>query len=117
MGLKYRLQNTLDSMVKSKIKKGFYGLQLVKSDGGIVWDTMKPTSKDLKKLKEYNPFEFIDPNELNTKLGLPPYYVIFKEGEDPEEWVRKNFDVETFVRLGRFDIIIEGEYRGTGNIL
>ena len=114
---KYRLSNTLPSNIKSKIKKGYIGLMLTKSDGGISWSTMKPKQEEMAKIEGYSPFTFIDPNEINEKLGHPPYYAIVKSIEEIEDWIKERFNVEKITRLGRTDIVFEGDYSGTRNIL
>lgn len=109
---KYRIANNLPSKIKSNTRMDLYrcyGLLTPRND--FTWSPVAPSPEELAKQPWYNVLKYVDPNEINEKMGMPPYYAVIPVAENLHDWVVKNFKVEKFYQDAVDDIIFEGEYQ------
>ncbi len=109
----YRITDAVGLTVASGINPEYKAYQIMVpiSANSISWKPLKPSNAELNKQDWYSPWEFMDPNEVNTKMGLPPNYIVLnRKNEKLLDWVKKNFKVKEIIKNSKNDIVFRGEW-------
>ena len=112
----YRAADSIPSEVTLNVDPQYRMYQLLfKEENLLSWSPVGPSKQDLYDQEWYNPIKFMDPNEINLKMGYPPAYIVVK---DPEplallNWIKDNFSNLEIIKDAPSDIIFEGKYNGS----
>lgn len=109
--MQYKITDTISPSVITRVDPHYKIYQLLMQNKKGGWISIKPTHEDLKDKKWYKQFTFYDPNELNEKCGLPPFYIVLKKGSLLEDWVKQNFE-DVKISETSYDFCFEGTYKG-----
>ena len=114
---RYRVTNAVSPSVTDHIQPGYECYHIMTPMGnGISWKAVAPDKRELAEKDWYNQFKYMDPNEINEKMGMPPNYVVLKHGEEPlSKWVRENFDIDSTSKESNNDVVFIGEWKGYAN--
>lgn len=111
---KYRIAETASTLVIDSIQPGYtcYNVMVQLSENSLSWTPLQPNKNELFKQEWHDQHVFMDPNEVNKRMGMPPYYAVIKQCQEGlKAWIEENFEVENYEKDSFTDIVFDGEYK------
>ena len=109
--MELRAVNNLPDVVEMKIDFTKIGYQFYASNNDGSWSPLGPKKSEITKQSWYKPYKFIDPNEINEKMGYPPSYIVLDRKESLIDWIQANYNVKKLIKESSRDIIFDGEFK------
>lgn len=116
---KYRIAETASAAVIDSIQPGYtcFNIMVPLSENSLSWKPLEPNKDKLYKQKWFDPHVFMDPNEINKKMGIPPHYAVVKQFEGGlKNWIEENFEIDNYEKDTFTDIVFNGTYKSKVDI-
>lgn len=106
--MRYRIVDALvEDQIKQKIAPGYKIYKILK-EASTGWLELRPTQIELRKQEWHNPNKFMDPNEMNKKMNLPPNYLVEDtKKKDIMDKIKESFAGFKLLKNNFGDIMIE----------